>query len=431
MSNVNIETNQELLNTKGGFRFGINLSSSTFKLFYYCVIVLFVYLADSIMSYTTPSYLEDNLSSTALMGIVFATSSLVGFIIDFLLGEVFENKNYKFFLKWSIILAIGFPLGYLLFPAHIITLLIGLAIWGVYYEFISFSNSQYIIEKTERHNHENAWGIMYFFRAASLTFGPIIAAALIDISYNSSFIAAIGFLLIAGLLFLLDPERKKKTQKSIEKQIEVVSTVKEIKIWSVFSKRLWLLLLFCFGIVFIDAAFWSVGTLLSEDLHAQNGGIPGLLLVLYSLPMFFMGFFAKRIAIPFGKKRAAFITALMGSIFLIMVGFTTDYTLISIFVFIFACFFAVAAPEIKGVFADYDSRMNRSRNSLIGLESGMYSAGYVVGPIVCGFLTDRFGLRETFSIIGVGMVLIIILCLLFVPRKIKMPRSELELLDMN
>lgn len=431
MSSVTTETSNELITNPKGFRFGLSLSGSNFRLFYYCITVLFVYLADSIMSYTTPSYLEDNLSSTALMGIVFATSSLVGFIVDFLLGEVFQNKNYKFFLKWSILFAIGFPLGYLLFPAHIITLLVGLAIWGIYYEFISFSNSQYIIEKTERHNHETAWGIMYFFRAISLTFGPIIAAALIDISYESTFLAALGFLAIAIFLYFFDPERKRKAIKKPEPEIIKVSVVQELKVWSIFSKRLWLLLLFCFGIVFIDAAFWSVGTLLSEDLHAQNGGIPGLLLVLYSLPMFFMGFFAKRVAMPFGKKKAAFVTALIGSIFLILVGFTTDYGLISLFVFIFACFFAIASPEIKGVFADYDSRMNRSRNSLIGLESGIYSAGYVIGPIVCGFLTDKFGLRETFSIIGIGMILIIILCLIFVPRKLKMPRSELELLDMD
>lgn len=413
-----------------GFRFSFNLSSKNSKLFYYCTMILFVYMADSIMSYTTPSYLEDNLSSTALMGVVFATSSLVGFIVDFLLGELFTNKNYMFFLKWSIILAIGFPLGFLLFPANILTFLLGLAIWGIYYEFISFSNSQYATDKSDRNSHETIWGIIFFFRAAALTFGPIIAATLIDISYNASFIAALAFLLIALLLFIFDKDRN-KTKKTLEKNYESISTVKELKIWTIFTKRIWLILLFCFGIVFIDAAFWSIGTILSEKLHSENGGIPGLLLVLYSIPMFFMGFFAKRISIPYGKKKAAFITALIGSVFLILVGFTTDYGLISLFTFIFACFFAMAAPEIKGVFTDFDTRMHKSRNSLIGLESGIYSAGYIIGPVLCGLLADKFGIQMTFSILGFGMVIIILLCLLFVPRKTRMPKSELEALGMN
>lgn len=422
-------TNNETINHRG-FRFGFKFENRNSKLFYYCTMILFVYLADSIMAYTTPSYLENHLSSTALMGIVFATSSLVGFVVDFLMGELFPDKNHKFFLKWSIILAIGFPLGFLLFPANILTFLLGLAIWGIYYEFISFSNSQYVAHQSDRGNHETIWGVMFFFRAVSLTFGPIVAATLIDISYNASFITALGFLLIALILFIFDKEKNTKSI-NVERSYESVSVVKELRIWTIFTKRIWLLLLFCFGIVFIDAAFWSIGTILSEKLHTENGGIPGLILVLYSLPMFFMGFFAKRIARPYGKKKAAFITGLIGSVFLILVGFTTDYGLISLFVFIFACFFAMTAPEIKGVFADFDSRMHKSRNSLIGLESGIYSAGYIVGPIICGFLADRFGIQMTFSILGIGMVFIILLCLLRVPRKTKMPRSELEMLEMD
>lgn len=132
-----------------------------YKLFYYCITILFVYLADSIMSYVTPIYLEDGLNSTTLMGIIFATSSAVGFIVDFLFGEMFANKNYRFFLKWSIVLAVGFPLGYLILPASIGTFLIGLAIWGIYFELISFSNSRYVIEKTD-HHHELGWVLCIF-----------------------------------------------------------------------------------------------------------------------------------------------------------------------------------------------------------------------------------------------------------------------------
>lgn len=398
-----------------------------YKLFYYCITILFVYLADSIMSYVTPSYLEDGLNSTTLMGIIFATSSAVGFIVDFLFGEMFANKNYRFFLKWSIVLAIGFPFGYLILPASIITFLIGLAIWGIYFELISFSNSRYVIEKTDPHHHELAWGIMYFFRASSLTFGPLLAAVLLNISYNAAFSAAIFFLIIAIILYYLEKDKHRAVYKSPEKFN--VNVLKEAKLWSLFSKKLWLLLLFGFGTVFIDASFWSIGTILSEDLYLQNGGIPGVLLVLYSLPLFFMGFFAKRFAVPLGKKRAAFITAAIGSVFLILSGLTKDYNLICLFTFIFACFFAVSGTELKGVFADYDARTGKFSNSLIGLESGVYSLAYIISPIVSGILADKFGINTTFSIIGIGMLFIIIICLLLTPKKIKMPQSDLELLE--
>lgn len=429
--NAAIPSDPEVLKENRTNRFGFSLSAKTYRLFYYSIMVLFIYMADSIMSYTTPSFLEENLSSTALMGIVFATSSLVGFLVDFLLGELFNGKSYRFFLKWSLVLAFGFPLGFILFPSNIPTFLLGLAIWGVYYEFISFSNTQYIVEKTDRNSHEVAWGIMYFFRAVALTFGPIIAAALITISYNVTFASAIIFLIIALLFYVLDPEKNTRKNQTRSTEALNVNILREIKVWKIFTKRLWLLLLFCFGIVFIDAGFWSIGTIFAEQIYEQTGGIPGLIVVLYNLPMFFMGFFSKRLAIPFGKKKAAFITALIGSVFLVLLGYTTDLSLINLFVFIFACFFAVAYPEIRGVFVDFDSRINKSRNSLIGLESGIYSLGYIVGPIICGFLADSYGIQKTFAILGYGMIIIILLCLFFVPRKVKMPKSELELLELN
>lgn len=414
------------INKKGSL-FGFIFSSNQTSLFYYSVIVLFVYLADSIMSYVTPGFLEEGLSSTALMGIVFATSSLVGFIVDFLLGEIFPNKNYKFFLKWSIILAIGFPVSYLVFPSNILTFLLGLAIWGVYFELISFSNSRFIIERTNNHNHETAWGIMFFFRAASLTFGPVLAALLLDISYNAAFITAIVFIIISGILYLF--EKGKGTEKNEKEDVVNINLKKEIKIWNLFSRKLWPLLIFCFGIVVIDASFWSIGTIFAEELHTTYGGIPGLLIVLYSLPMFFTGFFAKKFASPYGKKRAGFLTALVGSIFLILAGLSNSYLLICIFTFLSACFFSISFTEIKGAFADYGTRIQKTSNSLIGLEAGMYSLAYVLGPILSGILADQFGIGITFSILGIGMILIIFLCLLVVPRKIKLPQNELESIE--
>jgi MFS family permease len=415
----------ELTPSNRSLRFGFNSAKINSRIFYYCVTILFFYIADSIMSYTTPSYLRDNLTSTTLMGVVFATSSIVGFVTDFLLGVLFSGKRHRFFLKWAIVLAIGFPLGYLLFPANIITFIIGLALWGIYYELLNFANSQFVVENDKFHNPEVIWSIIFFFRAISITFGPILASTLINISYSASFIVAIVCLIISATLLVFNPTQRSQENFEIKK-IERLTIFKEFQIWSIFSKRIWLLLLFMFCVVLIDSAIWSIGVLLSEQLFDTNGGIPGLLLVLYGMPLFFMGFFVKKVAAPFGKKRAAFITALVAAILLTLVGFTNEYYIIAILIFLFACFFAVSIPEIKGVFADLDNRVHKSRTSLIGLESSMFSIGYVIGPILSGLLADKFGIQLSFSILGMLLITVTLLCIVFVPRKIKLPQQELH-----
>jgi MFS family permease len=415
----------ELTPSNRSLRFGFNSAKINSRILYYCVTILFFYIADSIMSYTTPSYLRDNLTSTTLMGVVFATSSIVGFVTDFLLGVLFSGKRHRFFLKWAIVLAIGFPLGYLLFPANIITFIIGLALWGIYYELLNFANSQFVVENDKFHNPEVIWSIIFFFRAISITFGPILASTLINISYSASFIVAIVCLIISATLLVFNPTQRSQENFEIKK-IERLTIFKEFQIWSIFSKRIWLLLLFMFCVVLIDSAIWSIGVLLSEQLFDTNGGIPGLLLVLYGMPLFFMGFFVKKVASPFGKKRAAFITALVAAILLTLVGFTNEYYIIAILIFLFACFFAVSIPEIKGVFADLDNRVHKSRTSLIGLESSMFSIGYVIGPILSGLLADKFGIQLSFSILGMLLITVTLLCIVFVPRKIKLPQQELH-----
>lgn len=62
-------------------------------------------IADAIMSYAVPVYLEDTLNSAFWMGMIMAVSSVVGFIADMVLGEWFGEKKYNFFLAWTLIIA--------------------------------------------------------------------------------------------------------------------------------------------------------------------------------------------------------------------------------------------------------------------------------------------------------------------------------------
>lgn len=403
------------------------LNSKSIFFYFYCVIILFVYLADAIMSYVTPTYLESNLSSSLAVGLIYSISSLTGLVMDVLVGEVFRKQRYRSFLRLGITLGIAFPLSFILLPAQLITFVIGMMIWGIYFEFLSFSNSQVIIEKTEKSHYESAWSKIYFFRAFALTIGPILGSLLIGISFNHAFFAAIFFVGIAFLLFLFNPFTTKEKPALEDKTPQSsISIPHQLKLWATFGKRLWLLIIFYLVIIFVDATFWTIGAILSEEIQQNNGGIPGIMIVLYTLPMFFMGFFTKKAAQNLGKKRVAFISAFIGSIFLILSSVSSDFPLILVFTFLFSVCISLTWPEIRGTFADYQSRLYKTRKSLMGMESSIYSVGYIIGPILSGLLADIYGHQGVFLIMGIALGVISLLCLLFVPRKIYLPQKALN-----
>ncbi len=394
----------------------------------FSIVILFVSLGDAIMSYTTPGYIQEHLdNSGTLMGFIMATSSVVGALSDFLFGKWFKARKFAFFLRWTFIFALSFPLTLLLLPAAAPTFIMAMAIWGIYYELIGFSNSQFIDNYTTKENNTFAWGIVIAFKSVSYTLGPVIAQLLSDQGETSPFIATIFCLVIGFMGFVvLFRSRKLSTHKHVLVEVKEHTSIKhELKVWKVLIRSLWHLLLFSFILSLIDATFWTTGTILSEDL--TNRGAPaGLLLVFYSIPSLFVGGIAGRAAKPYGKKRAAFATALVSCIFLILVGFTDNITVLLGLVLVSSIFTSITWPELHGAFADYTQRLSTTKNDLIGVQGWATNVAYILGPISAGFISDQVGAQKTFSVIGMISLVVIIIVIVSVPRKVKMPQSALQ-----
>jgi MFS family permease len=187
--------------------------------------------------------------------------------------------------------------------------------------------------------------------------------------------------------------------------------------------RIWHLLFFVFTLGVIDATFWTVGTLLSEEVG--NGGDHGLLLVMYGLPVLFIGIFAGWASRPFGKKRAAFLCGIGSGTMLTLAGLTRDHNLLLVFVFLSSMFLAISWPEIYAVFEDYVCRLGKTSNDMIGLQSSTMAMAYLIGPILAGGIASVVGRQQTFTVVGILLVIISVLALIIVPRKIRLPQAEL------
>ena len=395
------------------------------KMVGFSLVMFFISMGDAVMSYVSPIYFEDVLSNSSLMGLLIASSSVVGFLADLIIGKVFANKKYSFFLLWTGLLAILFPLIYKFLPPTVIVFLFGMSIWGIYFELLEFANFHFIHEHQSRDEHAKSFGILQSFRSIAWILAPIVSSMLLVNGYDTPFMVAIGFFVLGLIIFFFFnaslPEKKHHIH---EKQVKR-TLWQEFKIWRVLLKKVWPVWLFTIVIYLIDATFWTSGAVLSEELkHIHTYG--SWLLPLYITPFLFAGMMTKKLGDTFGKKRVAFVAGSMSGLLLIAGGMISNISALLIIVFVSSLFTSVAIPEIMATSEDYVGRLKFFGNDMVGLERSAVSIGYVIGPATAGFLGDVVGHQFVFSIMGGLLFVFSLIALYATPRKIHLPQGELN-----
>jgi len=388
------------------------------------IIMLFIALGDAVMAYFTPIFLTNNLASPLAMGLIMSAASIVGVMANVVFGSQLRGKKFSFFFVWTIVAALFFVLCFIFLPSTVPVFLLAMGAWGIYYALIMFSTYHFVEAYTQREQHAMAWGILSIFKALAYTIGPFVASVLFDNNPTFPLYGALGFYLLGALVLFIFMQTKKERHRSTPPvETKHYNVLHELKIWHVLIGRVWHLFLFVFSLSLVDATFWTVGTLLSEQ--TANPNEHGLVLVLYGLPSLFMGIFAGRIGRLWGKKRVAFVCGIAAGIFLMFAGTASSTEILLLFIFTASTFLAIAWPEIYAVFEDYVCRLGRTGNDFIGLQSSAIGLSAIIGPTLAGGIATVAGNQATFSVIGLILLSVSIFTLIIVPRKIRLPQSQL------
>lgn len=392
----------------------------------FSMIVFFISFADAIMSYVSPIFMEEQLGSTFMMGIIFSFSSVVGLVCDFLFPQWFKEKPHFFFLKVTILIAIAFPFTLMFVPRHILTLLVAMTIWGVYYELNNFSFFEFIHSYMHVNEHAKTWGVLGVFQSLAFVLAPLLAAQLLLTSYDFAFSTVfifLGFAVFGSIIFRL-MYAKKPQKKLPQEKPEKRSWVAEFRAWKILLRRIWPLYLLQLIVLIVDASFWTVGPLFTQMLEA-NTRWGGFFLTAYMFPPLFMSMMAGKAAIPFGKKRMALLTSSLAGLTLTLFLVVHSVVFFILITFFVSSFLAIAVPEIKATFEDYVSRLGGHGKDMIGIQSSSASVAYIIGPIFATFLATLFDIQTTFGIIGLCLFFISVMLFFIIPRKIRMPQSNL------
>ncbi len=393
------------------------------KLVSFLMTVFFIFLADAILSDWVPGFVQGIVKKPMLMGIVVSFSSVVGVVMDFVFSEILEGSRVKKLIWWSFLGCLSFVglLGVTIFKPWWWILLLAMASWGFYYDLFNFFSQQFVAENAKRELRASWWGVVGFVRNLAYFVGPIIGTNLISRGNLSVVMGASGSLIVAGLLLSGFKEKKVRREFSHRK----VGLKQEMKHWQVLFGRVWPLLAMSLLLNFIDATYWTTGTIVS-DLLARESWWGGMFLPFYVLPSLFVGGVMTRLRIERGKKKMA-LAFLIGAGWLLMLldlGKTIWWKLG--IVLVSSVFLAVSWPLVNAVYSDLVERMGRQRETLLGLADSMMNIAYIFGPIVAGLIAGVVGEEKTFVVVGWITLGASLILWLVMPKKLKLPQKEMK-----
>lgn len=394
------------------------ISEDKTPLYVLALMIFFWTLFDATMTYLTPLILSENGLSNTMIGIIIATSSTAGAILDFLICKIFKKSTFKTIFFVMFIFCAAYPL--MLWNAKSIWLYIFvMGIWGFYFDLYGFGTFDFIGKTVKKDEHSSGFGLIQVFRSLGLFIAPIIAGFFIadKINFKSLKIGwvflVIGFLFFIILLFVTKKNILKEQEQHKKRRRNALF---EAGLLAKLAREMMSPLIVTFFLFMVEAFFWTLAPLFAQNSLMKNYG--GFFIAAYSLPPLLLGWFVGRITRKFGKKKTAIFGLLIGSAILCSISFLQNPIMIIIFTFFASCFLGIALPSINGAYADYISEASYVEGEIEALEDFSFNLGYIIGPLSAGIISDILGITSAFTVLGAAGFVVALILLKITPKKI-------------
>lgn len=399
-----------------------------FRVSAFGVVLFFVLLSDAVLADWVPGYMQGVLGSPMKMGLMMAFSSVIGFVMDLIFPQLLRTSGVHKLAGGAIVGSLIFLTSMLssTWFSYGLILLIGMAAWGVYYELDSFMTKQFVAGVAPKELRSAVWGVVGIVRNLAYFLGPLIGGMMIAWGDRAVVFGAGGVLAFAYVLFLFI---KLPHSHEVSEDIHGVHVMEEIKHWMSLGRRVWPVLILSVLAGIVDATFWTTGTVLNDRL-AEQSSIGGWFLSAYMLPSLFIGVIVAKWGLSEGKKKWAEKLMLLGGVVLGLLAWVKSVEGIILVVILSSILMSMSWPLLDAIYTDLVVRSRRGRKHMIGLSSSTLSLAYVIGPILAGWLSGKYGEVETFAIIGWGVVVICVILLWVTPKKLHLPQQEMTGWDM-
>jgi len=419
---------------------GLKLNKGASLLALFSIPVTLVLISDNILSFAVPIEVERVVNSNFLTGLIIGLASLVGLFSDYIFPPFLKNLTWKIQFVVALVLAIFFPIFSSLGIIYksVFFFVIMSIFWGAYYELMTFSEEDFIVEEEHRHDYSKDWSVLLSLNVVTNITGPIIASTFLFLSTPYMGVILTGFMFV-GLLFTLgtfgvqikhpDEAVPDKIQQ-IQKRHRVNSEIfKEFNLWREFLKEMSPVLIATFILNWIDTTIFVVGGLFGLQITGNNG-MEWIIIVLYNIPSIFVTYFLFRRPI-FKRKKFYEIVALLiaGVSYGTVIFFVHWGLMVLIPMTIGAIAVALSWPLNRAIVSDITKRADRFGPNVLGIYNATASLSYFLGAVIMGFVADHYGYYTMFSILGFISILISVLLLFITPKKTIVNHKILEAIN--
>ena len=371
--------------------------------------LMFWSIYDGMISYLTPIIMESKGLSNTQIGLLISFSAICGAAFDLIISKYFRFSHYLRYFIFVFIICLSYPL-FLWSTNNFFGFLLIMALWGLTYDFINFGIYDLIARVSPKNKRTYDISVIGTFKSLGYLIGPLLIAYLISswsLSLSSiSFVylfLSISLTLYVVLFSLSSSAEFFQPEPNSTKSIHWGA---ELKLWKKFGRVLWPVLIFNTTFFIFEATFWTLGPIFSQQFpDVKNFSF--LFMGVYIFPSLFVIKFAQMITNRFGKKRTAYVSLIISSIFLLPFAIISNPIILLLMVFFSTIFATLAWSAIGGAFVDYVAESDINDNEIIGLKDFSANIGYVIGPTLAGILSDQFGIRGTFTILSIICILIV------------------------
>lgn len=389
-------------------------------------VVFFLYFGDALISDFIPTYIQNVLGGSLIMGIMMSFSSIVGFAADLVFPQLLKKTSSRKMILYSIS-SVFVTAGVLIWTTHFVLpaiFLLAMGTWGMYYEFLHFGVSQFVVKTAPVTERSGVWSMISVFKSVAYCIGPLAGSWLYLWKGSTLVILAYVVFALAAYVVWYALGIKNHLPGDHEMEVDRFDIVKEISHWIVLFEHVWPILIVSLTLGVVDAAFWTTGVILSHTLLKESW-LGSFFVPAYIFPSVFMGFIVAKLGIFQGKKKLAELLMLITGLSMLIFGLTTSVYILLLVSFVIGVLTAFAWPMVDAVYSDISGRMGKEQKHMMGLSSSTVNLSYITGPVIAGLLASRIGETGAMMYIGMFVVFVSVILLMVTPKKLKLPQKEI------
>ena len=369
-----------------------------------------------IVPFLTLRYLAHPNNLAAIVGWLFAAYGICQLIAAPALGVLSDRFGRRPIL---FICLLGSAVGYLIlgFGGALWLLFLGRIIDGLTGGNIPVLFG-YIADITEPKDRGKYFGMLGAAAGIGTLIGPAVGGLLATISYNAPFLAAAGLLLLTLVCgYFLLPESLEKEYRTTSIAVSELNPLKQLVSVFRWANLRWLLLAWFFY-AFPVGMLQATITVLMKDSLGFNVTQAGLVVtVLGAVDILVQGVLVSWLLTKLGNIRLGLIALVLVAISYLVLGsiaFLATPILLLVGIILFAGSGSLVENALRGLISGMVGRREQGRVS--GAMQSLQSLGWVVGPLIGGYMYTAWGHFQVYASASFIIVLAIVCVWIALPR---------------